>query len=142
MPYSISQVTERFKKNNTKINQLIQQIISFTTKTSLFNIDYLNTISMEIQTMEMASIRSKIDVSKEIIDIIQKVVKKEEKRRSLYQELQILKIKEKNRKRERIALEETTSRKVMRVETNPYPIMQEGLSLSQDEHATTGEDFI
>lgn len=123
MPYNIKQVSDNLSNCNENIKLLIEDLASFAnTGFGVYNLNMLHLIKDQITTYDINQLRTAVKTTKEISEIIEKIIDQEERRRKWINELAILKKKEDKKKRKREVKEDMSSKRLKDAENSPYAL--------------------
>jgi hypothetical protein len=137
MPYSIKQVIDNLSNCCENITLFIENLSHFaSTGYGLYNLNVLNNIQDQITTMDINELRTAVKTTKEMSEIIEKIIDQEERRRKLNNELAILQMKEDNKKRQRQRKENASVKKMIRATSNPYAVKYDLRSSSQSSQSS------
>jgi hypothetical protein len=140
MPYSIKQVIDNLSNCCENIRLFIKDLSHFAnTGYGLYNHNVLNNIQDQITTIDINELRTAVKTTKEMSEIIEKIIDQEEKRRKCNNELAILQMKEDNKKRKRQRKEKMSVKRMIRAASNPYVVKYDLRSSQSSQSSQEGE---
>jgi hypothetical protein len=140
MPYSIKQVIDNLSNCCENIRLFIKDLSHFAnTGYGLYNHNVLNNIQDQITTIDINELRTAVKTTKEMSEIIEKIIDQEEKRRKYNNELAILQMKEDNKKRKRQRKEKVSVKRMIRAASNPYVVKYDLRSSQSSQSSQEGE---